>query len=97
MVPLQQVSTGVIAEVIRRQPPSAARTAFAWQLAVGGAMARSATVDLCEGTLTVRSRDARWAGEITRAADTILLRLQHLLGPAAVNRIEVRTAWGAHA
>jgi hypothetical protein len=90
MVPLQSFSTGVLADLIRRQPPSPGRTAFAWQLAVGPALARSTTVELQAGTLTVRARDPRWGREIERAADTILLRLQRLLGPDAVTEVEVR-------
>ena len=46
MVPLQNFATGVLAEVIQRQPPSPARTTFAWTVAVGPALARSATATL---------------------------------------------------
>jgi len=89
MLPLQNFATGVVADVIRRQPASPARTTFAWTVAAGPAMARSATVTLTGHVLTVRARDPRWAGEIERAADTILKRMQHLLGAASVQRIEV--------
>ena len=89
MVPLQHFATNVLAEVVRRQPASPARTAFAWQIAVGAALARSTTVSLDGGVLRVRARDARWAREIERAADTILGRVQDLLGPAAVTRLDV--------
>ena len=89
MFPLQNFATGVVADVIRRQPASPARTTFAWTVAVGPALARSATVALTGNVLTVRARDPRWAGEIERAADTILKRMQHLLGAASVQRIEV--------
>jgi hypothetical protein len=89
MVPLQNFATGVIAEVIRRQPASPGRTTFAWTIAVGPALARSATVALAGDVLKVRVRDPRWATEIERAADTILKRMQHLLGAASVSRIEV--------
>ena len=89
MVPLQHFATNVLAEVVRRQPASPARTAFAWQIAVGAALARSTTVSLDGGVLRVRARDARWARDIERAADTILERVQHLLGPAAVTRLDV--------
>ena len=91
MVPLQNFATGVVAEVIRRQPASPARPTFAWTVAVGPALARSATVTLTGHVLTVRAPDPRWAGEIERAADTILKRMQHLLGPDGVKRIEIRT------
>jgi predicted nucleic acid-binding Zn ribbon protein len=89
VVPLQNFATGVIAEVIRRQPPSPERTSFAWQIAVGPALARSTRVELREGILTVQTRDTRWPPEIKRSAETILARLQHLLGPTAVTRIEI--------
>jgi hypothetical protein len=89
MVPLQNFATGVIAEVIRRQPASPGRTTFAWTVAVGPALARSATVTLVADVLKIRVRDPRWATEIERAADTILNRMQHLLGAASVSRIEV--------
>ncbi len=46
MLPIQRFSSGVIAEIIRRQPSSPARTALAWQLAVGSALARATTVEL---------------------------------------------------
>ena len=89
MLPLHDFATGVIAEVIRRQPPSPARTSFAWTVAVGPALARSATVVLADQVLQVRPRDARWAKEITRLAPTILPRLQHLLGRESVIKIEI--------
>jgi hypothetical protein len=91
MVPLQNFASGVIAEVIRRQPASPGRTTFAWTVAVGPALARSATVTLIDEVLYVRTKDARWAAEIERATGTILQRMQHLLGAASVQRIEIRT------
>ena len=89
MVPLQNFATGVVAEIVRRQPPSPARTSFAWTVAVGPALARSTTATLSDGVLTVRARDARWTKEIERAGDTILRRMQHLLGANSVVRIDV--------
>lgn len=89
MIPLQKFASGVLAEIVRRQPHSPHRTAFAWQLAVGPALARSTSVELEHGILTVRTRDLRWGREIERAADTILGRMQHVLGPAAVTQIRL--------
>jgi hypothetical protein len=89
MVPVQDLTAGIIAEVIRRQPASRERTAFAWQIAVGVALSRSSAVELDEGVLTVRARDPRWAAEIQRARETILKRMQHLLGATAVTRLEI--------
>ena len=81
MLPIQTVLIRAsFAEVIRRQPASRERTAFAWQLAVGPAIARSTTVDVVDGVLRVVARDAQWGREVRRAAGTILPRMQHLLG-----------------
>lgn len=73
-------ASAVVAEIIRRQPASKERTAFAWSLAVGPALARVTTVELRDGMLSVVARDARWAREIERAKETILPRVRHLLG-----------------
>lgn len=92
MKSLQSFSTGVLAEIIRRQPASKQRTAFAWQLAVGPALARATTVELGDGgVLSVRATDQRWVVEIERARDTVLLKMQHLLGRDQVIRIKTRS------
>ena len=91
MVPLQNFAPGVLADVIRRQPPSPARTSFAWTVAVGPALARSTTATLTGAVLTVRARDQRWMKEVERARDTILARMQQLLGRDSVLRIEIVT------
>jgi predicted nucleic acid-binding Zn ribbon protein len=89
MLPIQHFSSAVLAEVIRRQPDSPARTELAWQLAVGPALARTTSVALCDGVLTVQSADARWAHEVTRARDIVLRRLQHFLGTDSVNSLRI--------
>jgi Dna[CI] antecedent, DciA len=81
VLPIQHFSTGVLAHILRRQPSSPARTAFAWQMAVGPALARSTTVVLNDGMLCVRASDERWGREIERASDVVLRRMQQLLGP----------------
>jgi predicted nucleic acid-binding Zn ribbon protein len=84
----------VLAEVIRRQPSTPARTALAWQIAVGPALARATTVELSEGVLTVHSADARWTLEITRARDIVLKRLQHFLGADSVTSLRIERETG---
>lgn len=92
MVPLQSFSAGVLADIVRRQRPSAERTTFAWQVVVGAALARATTVSLDgKGVLTVGAKDARWAAEIERARESILLRMQHLLGPGQITRLKAGT------
>jgi predicted nucleic acid-binding Zn ribbon protein len=90
MIPIQQFSSGVLAEIVRRQPASKERTAFAWQLAVGPAVARATTVELTDGVLIVRAVDRRWVTEIDRARGEVLQKLQHLLGKDEVRRIKTR-------
>ena len=89
MLPLHSFSHGVLAEAIRRQPPSKARTAFAWQLAVGTSLARATSINQEGRTLIVHAVDPRWTVEIERARDVILGRLQRLLGPDAVTHIQI--------
>ena len=89
VLPLQNVASGVLADIIRRQPASRERTTFAWTVAVGPALARAAAVSLDNTTLRVTPRDARWAREIERARPAILARLQALLGSDAVKDIHI--------
>ncbi|MBA3884724.1 MAG: DUF721 domain-containing protein [Acidobacteria bacterium] len=87
MLPIQNFSSGVLAEIIRRQPPSQARTNFAWQLAVGPALARATMVELAEGVLTIRAVDRRWLREIGRERPRVLAKMQALLGREAITKI----------
>jgi predicted nucleic acid-binding Zn ribbon protein len=87
--PLQSAAAGVIAEAIRRQPPSPARTTFAWSVAAGPAMARAATVEVRDGVLLITPKDARWAREIERAASTLLDRIQLLVGATEVTSLRI--------
>jgi hypothetical protein len=81
VLPVQNIAAGVLAEIIRRQPSSRERTSFAWSVVAGPALARAATVDLRGGILYVTPKDDRWTRELHRAGDTLLARLQALLGP----------------
>jgi predicted nucleic acid-binding Zn ribbon protein len=90
MVPLQSFSSGVLAEIVRRQPASKERTNFAWQLAVGQALARATTVELRDGVLTVCAVDRRWIQEIDRAKGAITQKMQHILGADQIKRIDTK-------
>jgi predicted nucleic acid-binding Zn ribbon protein len=79
----------VLAQLLRRQPPSKERTTFAWSVAVGPAIARATTVELAGDVLTVRARDQRWAQEVHRNRATVLARLQQLLGKNAVRDVSI--------
>lgn len=86
---MQTCATGVLAEMLRRQPASKERTAFAWSVVVGPALARATTAELSDGVLIVRAMDQRWAREIYRNRATVLARLQDLLGSHAVRELSV--------
>lgn len=87
---IQNLAGGVLAEILRRQPSSPARTEFAWQVAVGPALARVTTVALENRVLLVSSSDPRWLKEIERARPAILTKLQQLLGEATITKISTR-------
>ncbi len=89
MQPLQSFAPAVLADVIRRQPDSRERTAFAWSVAVGPALARATTVELRNHNMIVCARDVQWARELERARDTILPRLQMLLGRDTVKGLYI--------
>ena len=90
MIPVHDFSTSVLAQIVRRQPRSQARTNFAWQLAVGQAVARATTVELKDGVLIVRAVDRRWIREIDPMRATVLEKLQHVLGTEQITRIDLR-------
>lgn len=87
---IQTFSGGVLAEIIRRQPHSPARTNLAWQMVVGPTLARMTSVEVEGTTLQVRASDPRWLKEIERARPTILPKLQHLLGKDSILKITTR-------
>ena len=89
MQPFQTLAPAVLGAVIRRQPASSARTAFAWSVAAGPAMARAASVEQKGGTLFVTPKDARWTREIQRSRETLLHRVQQLLGRDQVTSITI--------
>ena len=89
MQALQSFAPAVLAEIIRRQPASRQRTEFAWSVAVGPALARVTTVELRNHNLIVCARDVQWARELERARDTILPRLQLLLGRETVKGLYI--------
>jgi predicted nucleic acid-binding Zn ribbon protein len=90
MIPLQKFASGVLAEIVRRQPASKERTNFAWQLTVGPAVARATTVELTDGVLIVRAVDRRWIREIERARSSVTQKMQEILGADQITRIDTR-------
>ena len=89
MQAFQSFAPAVLADIIRRQPDSKQRTDFAWSVAVGPALARVTTVELRNHNIIVSARDVQWARELERARDTILPRLQLLLGRDTVKGLYI--------
>jgi hypothetical protein len=62
---------------------------FAWQIAAGPSLARAASAEATDGTLTVKAKSDAWAREIQVARPMILERMGHLLGPGVITKITV--------
>jgi predicted nucleic acid-binding Zn ribbon protein len=87
--PARACATDTMAALLARQPLSRAKVAFAWQIAVGPALARATAVNR-EGTaLRVRAADARWSREVERSRQIILARLAALLGDGVIQELRV--------
>ena len=89
MRPLAHALPGALAELLKGQPLSAGKVAFAWRAAVGPKVERVTAVRLDAGVLVVEAASSAWAREITRSSGLILTRLKTLLGDS-VERIVVR-------
>jgi hypothetical protein len=75
--------------MLERQPLSAAKVVFAWRVAAGPSLSRSASADWADGILTLRARGAAWQRELERAAPLLKDRLAFLLGQQVVRKILV--------
>ena len=89
MIPVQNVLPGALAAILRKAPLTTEKVAFAWRSAVGPAVDNAAAIQLRDGVLHVRARDAAWQREIERSAAVIRSRLDALLGADVVRYIEV--------
>ena len=90
MVPAHRVIPTVLAQIIRPAPLSAEKVDFAWRTSVGPAVSRATAVRLDErGVLVVTAQDAQWQREVERSLGLIRSRLEALLGPAVIQRVEI--------
>jgi len=78
-----------LAAVLRRAPLTPEKVAFSWRTAVGPAVDKVTAVELRDGVLYVRAKDAAWRREIERSAALIRSRLDGLLGEHVVRRVEI--------
>jgi hypothetical protein len=89
MIPVHRVLPHAIATILEKAPLTSEKVGFAWRMAVGPAVGRATTVELREGVLYVRAKEAAWQREIERSAGLIRARLGELLGDGVVRRIAV--------
>jgi predicted nucleic acid-binding Zn ribbon protein len=91
MQSLQQTSMTVVRRLLSEQPTTAAKIAFAWQVAAGAALARNGSPEWRnDGTLRVRATSAAWYRELAMNRDVIVERMAEILGRGVVTRIVVR-------
>ena len=91
MIALNDYAAAMVGALLRRQPLSAGKVAFAWRTVVGAAMGRASVVSLLDdGTLQVVVSDANWRREIRRTSPMFRPRLEALLGPDVIRRVDVR-------
>jgi hypothetical protein len=97
MEPLRTASTRALQTLLNDQPVTAAKVAFAWQVAAGPAIARATTTAwVGDGVLRVRARDAAWRREVAAARPIIAERVKQLLGADVVKRIEIEQDLRGH-
>ncbi len=88
MIPARELVVRSLGEALQRQPMSLAKLAFAWESAVGPAMARATEVALdADGTLRVTADTEHWRREVARSRVVIKQRLTDLLGRGIVKRL----------
>jgi hypothetical protein len=89
VIPVHLLVPEALAAILRRAPLTPEKIAFSWRMAVGPAMDRVTTIDLHNGVLYVRAKDATWQREVERSAALIRSRLDGLLGERVVRYVEV--------
>jgi hypothetical protein len=90
MVPAYRIIPGILAQVVRPAPLCAEKVEFAWRTSVGPGVSRATTVSLdAHGTLRVIAQDAQWRREVERSIGLIRSRLDTLLGPDVIIRVEI--------
>jgi predicted nucleic acid-binding Zn ribbon protein len=92
---LQLISTDVVRHLLSGQPTTAAKVAFAWQVAAGAALARNGSPEWRgDGTLRVRAKNVAWHRELTLNRGVVLERMAEVLGRGVVTHIVIREPFG---
>lgn len=91
MRPVRDFLDEQLAALVRTQPLTPGKVAFAWRLVAGAALHRATEVRLLEdGTLEVRAAAPQWTPELRRLAPDLLRGMTAVLGRDVVRRIRVR-------
>jgi Dna[CI] antecedent, DciA len=90
MQPLHRAIPAALRSLLRDAPLSPGKVSFAWRAAVGPAVDRATAVRLEPPVLLVDASGPQWSREVQRSSAIILRRLESLLGPGVVERLEVR-------
>jgi len=80
---------------LAQQPTTQGKVLFAWSLAAGATLARSAQASFRDDVLYLEPRSATWRRELLRARPVLLARLATLLGPDVVRALKIAGAAGA--
>lgn len=90
MRPVQDDLSNALVVMLKDQPISRGKIAFAWRTVVGTAVSRATEVELQpRGTLVVRVGNVHWRREVERLAPTIVRRLERFLGRGVVTGLDV--------
>ena len=87
---LHNTASAAVRRLLADQPNTPAKVAFAWKIAAGPAVGRATVTSWRSGgVLTVTARTDAWRREVREASPLLLRRLQDLLGPGVVTRVQV--------
>jgi len=93
VIPVHALVPDLVADLLRRQPLSPAKVAFAWRTVVGPAVDRATRASLRDdGVLEVVASDTNWKREVRRSTSLLSARLDRLLGEGVVKKIVVKSA-----
>ena len=91
VTPAHLLMPSALAVILRNAPLTPEKVAFAWRAAVGPAVDKATTVELRDGVLRVRAKEAAWQREVERSSPLVLARLQTLLGNEVVRYIHAES------
>ena len=86
---LHNTAGAAVRRLLADQPNTPAKVAFAWKIAAGPAVGRATETEWRGGVLLVQARTEAWRREVRKASPLLLRRLQDLLGPDVVTRVQV--------